>query len=236
MKKPFDQLVSALNDYPNAMDASSLHGFLTALAIGPNEVLKQSWLQAILNTSAKTAPAETMEALKNRVMLAVDQTLDEIAGKRFHPQIDISDAGNKTLKAWCSGFQQATLLAASKWKAFHDVCPDAAHISMTITAFIQPEVAEAAFSIPQEKHEAFVAKKAPLLGAAIEAYYQMLIKMGGKETANTNPFYDKNELNETRQNHQSSRVETNAREQLKAGRNGPCPCGSGKKYKKCCLH
>lgn len=22
----------------------------------------------------------------------------------------------------------------------------------------------------------------------------------------------------------------------KAGRNDPCPCGSGKKYKKCCLH
>ena len=23
---------------------------------------------------------------------------------------------------------------------------------------------------------------------------------------------------------------------LKIGRNDPCPCGSGKKYKKCCLH
>ncbi|WP_317451590.1 SEC-C metal-binding domain-containing protein [Methylobacter psychrophilus] len=22
----------------------------------------------------------------------------------------------------------------------------------------------------------------------------------------------------------------------KVGRNDPCPCGSGKKYKKCCLH
>jgi uncharacterized protein YecA (UPF0149 family) len=25
------------------------------------------------------------------------------------------------------------------------------------------------------------------------------------------------------------------REQPKAGRNDPCPCGSGKKYKKCCM-
>ncbi|WP_421295616.1 SEC-C metal-binding domain-containing protein [Aeromonas sp. 604534] len=23
---------------------------------------------------------------------------------------------------------------------------------------------------------------------------------------------------------------------LKIGRNEPCPCGSGKKYKQCCLH
>ncbi|PIS34833.1 MAG: hypothetical protein COT37_00570 [Parcubacteria group bacterium CG08_land_8_20_14_0_20_43_9] len=22
---------------------------------------------------------------------------------------------------------------------------------------------------------------------------------------------------------------------MKVGRNGPCPCGSGKKYKKCCI-
>ena len=26
------------------------------------------------------------------------------------------------------------------------------------------------------------------------------------------------------------------RSESKVGRNDPCPCGSGKKYKKCCLH
>ena len=31
-------------------------------------------------------------------------------------------------------------------------------------------------------------------------------------------------------------VETVFREDPKTGRNDPCPCGSGKKYKKCCLH
>ena len=31
-----------------------------------------------------------------------------------------------------------------------------------------------------------------------------------------------------------SKVETFRREEPKVGRNDPCPCGSGKKYKKCC--
>ena len=31
------------------------------------------------------------------------------------------------------------------------------------------------------------------------------------------------------------RVETIVRTTPKVGRNNPCPCGSGKKYKKCCL-
>jgi uncharacterized protein len=30
------------------------------------------------------------------------------------------------------------------------------------------------------------------------------------------------------------KVETYKREEPKVGRNDPCPCGSGKKYKKCC--
>lgn len=29
-------------------------------------------------------------------------------------------------------------------------------------------------------------------------------------------------------------IPTYVREQPKVGRNDPCPCGSGKKYKKCC--
>ena len=29
-------------------------------------------------------------------------------------------------------------------------------------------------------------------------------------------------------------IETYRRETPKIGRNDPCPCGSGKKYKKCC--
>ena len=31
-------------------------------------------------------------------------------------------------------------------------------------------------------------------------------------------------------------VSTVIRESPKVGRNDPCPCGSGKKFKKCCLH
>jgi uncharacterized protein YecA (UPF0149 family) len=33
---------------------------------------------------------------------------------------------------------------------------------------------------------------------------------------------------------EAERVKTFKRESPKIGRNDPCPCGSGKKYKKCC--
>ena len=31
------------------------------------------------------------------------------------------------------------------------------------------------------------------------------------------------------------KVDTTIRAEKKIGRNAPCPCGSGKKYKRCCL-
>ncbi len=37
-------------------------------------------------------------------------------------------------------------------------------------------------------------------------------------------------------NEMGNSQETFVREKTKVGRNDPCPCGSGKKYKKCCLH
>ena len=36
--------------------------------------------------------------------------------------------------------------------------------------------------------------------------------------------------------HLKPAVSTVQRESPRIGRNDPCPCGSGKKYKKCCLH
>ena len=33
-----------------------------------------------------------------------------------------------------------------------------------------------------------------------------------------------------------TRAQQPVRVEKKVGRNDPCPCGSGKKYKKCCLH
>ena len=35
---------------------------------------------------------------------------------------------------------------------------------------------------------------------------------------------------------EDSKPQTVVRQSAKIGRNDPCPCGSGKKYKKCCLN
>jgi preprotein translocase subunit SecA len=41
-------------------------------------------------------------------------------------------------------------------------------------------------------------------------------------------------LSEAQEDTGDSAVKTVRRQGVKVGRNAPCPCGSGKKYKKCC--
>ena len=41
-------------------------------------------------------------------------------------------------------------------------------------------------------------------------------------------------LSETQEDTEATAVKTVRRQGAKVGRNAPCPCGSGKKYKKCC--
>jgi uncharacterized protein YecA (UPF0149 family) len=43
-------------------------------------------------------------------------------------------------------------------------------------------------------------------------------------------------LEDLKLNSDDESVDTYERETPKVSRNDPCPCGSGKKYKKCCLH
>jgi hypothetical protein len=47
-------------------------------------------------------------------------------------------------------------------------------------------------------------------------------------------FYDSEEI-EARQKRWDKEAVEEHRDETKIGRNEPCPCGSGKKYKKCCL-
>ncbi|MFA6290701.1 MAG: DUF1186 domain-containing protein [Victivallales bacterium] len=48
-------------------------------------------------------------------------------------------------------------------------------------------------------------------------------------------FYDEDDDDAWEPNHGAIGQETYVRETPKIGRNDPCPCGSGNKYKKCCL-
>ncbi len=48
-------------------------------------------------------------------------------------------------------------------------------------------------------------------------------------------FVDKKYIKNNNSTNQLETIQSNSKLKLNVGRNDPCPCGSGKKYKKCCM-
>jgi uncharacterized protein YecA (UPF0149 family) len=70
-----------------------------------------------------------------------------------------------------------------------------------------------------------------------QVYYEQLIKNTVEELQSwycfKNPLEKKEEEEKIKEFFHSIQIQ---REGAKTGRNDPCPCGSGKKFKKCCLN
>jgi uncharacterized protein YecA (UPF0149 family) len=80
----------------------------------------------------------------------------------------------------------------------------------------------------------FAQAKTPEMKKTIITIYRKMIE-DGIDINNENEVQKWAEKNaHLFQNNDAPKVETYRREQPKIGRNDPCPCGSGKKYKKCC--
>ena len=57
----FNELLKRVSTYPNAMPRSVLHGFLTGVAIGPDEIMDQPWIHKALGITSEGSPANLPE-------------------------------------------------------------------------------------------------------------------------------------------------------------------------------
>lgn len=86
-----------------------------------------------------------------------------------------------------------------------------------------------------EKDEAYFSKLDDRMNDPFEKYLMSRLPMDGLLGEKEEDFGDEEYIDywdEEREEHEP--IETFKREGKKVGRNDPCPCGSGKKYKKCC--
>ena len=199
----------------DAMTMDTLHGFLTALVIGPQEVLMAEWLPYIWGSEPKDAPkfsspkqAERITGLIARSMNEIAITL-EVAPKEYEPLFCEREHEGKSLldgEAWTWGFWEGIQLRAKEWDPiFHS---NLAELMRPIYLLGSDELEEEEAVLvddPVKTH-----KLAVEVESAIPHIYRYWLP------------------------HRKSAVETVQRDGPKIGRNDDCTCGSGKKYKKCC--
>lgn len=224
-----DALLDATGN-ENAMVVEEIDGFLAALAcspdpIGEDEVLAQVLGaepfgdEAIASGASDAAPPEThaeIAALLRRHAARVVAALDT---GEFGPVLSYDDEGNADGVAWAVGFLRGVELHPDSWEAMLDEKDfDDALDAMESLAAVLDEDAEHDEGVPS----------APGSQAERDALIDRMIG----DVADIHEFF--RPWREAGTTPAAMRVETVRRTEPKVGRNEPCPCGSGRKYKNCC--
>ena len=220
-----------------AMDVSTLEGFLTALALAPRLVMPSRWLPWVWDFErGEEEVIFDNEEQANRVLNAIMSLSNHVSHAFQTDPASFEPVFYRRAEwgaaEWCEGFLKATrLFDAEMWSALW-LTEGLQHIGKPgrvtmLTPFLRLGDPDGAAITAQEGDaERWVAEIVPAL-ARINDYWadtrrELAGEMANEAFAPGMP---------------SAPVEPPAmpfRRGPKVGRNEPCPCGSGKKFKKCC--
>lgn len=199
----------------DCMAMDSLHGFLTAIVIGPEEIPLAEWLPHVWGADEKSTPTfknekdyEHIVGLIARYMNEIAITM-EVAPKEYEPLFCEHEWEGKPVidgEAWAWGFNEGMELRSDAWDPIFE---------SNLAPLMHPIYLLGAEEIEEEE---MVLVDNPLKCHKLAIEVESAIPEIHKFWA---PL-------------RKSAVQTIQRDTPKIGRNDECSCGSGKKYKKCC--
>ena len=205
-----------------SMDVSTLEGFLAAVVMGPRMVPPSEWLPWIWDMQEGQADAEfankeqanRVTSLIMRYYSGVNRTF-EIDPVSFEP---IFWRGAQWGAAeWCEGFILGFQFNDNEWSALANEHPE------WFTAFTHLGAED---GIEVLNNEGVVGKWMDEIEPSLVSIYSYWDEVRGSQL----PGLMEGGFDFVGQ----SGIEQVVRNGPKIGRNDPCPCGSGKKFKKCC--
>jgi uncharacterized protein len=238
MNKADMQLLAKFLDNPKRPDGTlrlhELQGFLFAIASSPETIAPSEWLPMIgddegLNFADQNEAQEILGlvmALYNEVNAAVLERSNALpAGCAFDEDISKNFEDDSSISQWARGFASGHDWLAEAWEEYlFDELDEECGATLMVLSFFGSKMLAGAYykdmapgkrKKGDESFENFAKTMREMFPDALASYahigrsiFEAVLKhsKGGGEPAVSN----------------------------KIGRNEPCPCGSGKKYKKCC--
>ncbi len=214
-------LSDAVSDETMLLDM--LDGYLTAIVIGPTTILPSQWLPGVWGPSEDDAPEYESVEQAQRIMELMMRHMNGITwslqydADAFDPLLDSmvheGDACEYVVgEAWAYGFMQGVELCRQDWQPLFDD-PTAREALRPINLLGAEELTEAEEALTRSP--ALREELTAQLAASVAAIYRFWLPRRAVQHANLV-------------------ASTFRRDGPKPGRNDPCPCGSGKKFKKCC--
>jgi uncharacterized protein len=205
-----------------AMRTDALHGFLTAVVSSPVPIPRERWLAEALGTAVEGGDAREAAALVERLYADIALVLLEGHGvdPLLYPLGDApgEDAADDDAEpeldyaTWCQGYLAGVDLADPPWSEFTEQEEIDARLAPFIALAMQgddtDDVPNPFEGLPEDELADFIDMARERLPEATQEVYDHLDACRPK-------------------------AEPIRRDADKVGRNDPCPCGSGKKFKKC---
>jgi uncharacterized protein len=198
---------------------SDLDGFLTGIAVGPELILPSEWLPMVWGGEA---PEFTDKAEANVILGSIlgryNEILRQLEAGALEPVFSADRDGTLIAVGWAEGFLQAIMLRADAWKRLFKSKRDRLML-FPILSLCSDEYGDSLLGLTPDEEDTAMEEAAdfiPVCVVAIDAYWRARGSRQGSMpfTAGRPP--------------EPQSTATNV------GRNDPCPCGSGKKFKKCC--
>jgi uncharacterized protein len=219
-----EQLEQELLDLgEEAMLLEELDGFIAGVLICPEMVPPSEWLPVVWGmTDDEAAPVFDTVAHMNEVLTLVMAHYDDMARKlfdkpeRYAPFFAVDDRNGDVLwELWIEGFEKAVKLRPAAWRPLLDADLETAKAMSGLLTLA--DVARRDERFGETECDAISSTAHELIGPFVRTLNEWRVE-------NTDPTQGKS-AQPPRAPYSSSG---------KVGRNDPCPCGSGKKYKKCC--
>src|SRR6266567_5804727 len=218
-----DRLSGVLGRFDNQrpMNLEQLDGFFAALICGPVNVPPSEYLPVILGDDMileDTVNAQpVLQVFLSLIMRHWNVFVDTLhSGEVFLPLLLEDDNGITRANDWANGFLRGMELRRTEWAALLN---DKEHGGWLVPIFAlahehdpDPEMRPYKEPVSAEGREKLI------VGAA----------------AGVTGIYRHFEARRLAENHLLDNASTFRRSMPKVGRNDPCPCGSGKKFKQCC--
>jgi yecA family protein len=215
------RLEAFLHSPDRADDGMSLpqaRGFLFGIAAAPAVLPPSQWLGVILGDEHAFASRDEANDVVGSLFRYYDHILTTTALDDFDPAaigLDIDD--DYDLQQWAFGFMQASLVTQDDWEAALELADEETleYYETSMAALLVWADEEATRkALGDEAYERFLPVARCSIGTALG-------NLSG--------------IGHDLHNEILTRAHKPIRRAEEPGRNDPCPCGSGRKYKKCCM-
>jgi uncharacterized protein len=196
----------------DSMTLDALQGLFCAVASAPAPIAREAWMAAALGEHA-FANADEEREVTDLIVRFCDDTAREIAAEEGLDILSYPvEKGEEELAVWCEGYLVGVALAEPDWFAAGDeeTVNELLFPFLALSGRLKEHALEA--GEPWEEGEA----EEKLMDDARESFYDTV--------EDAWRYWFDSRINRVPQK----------REAAKVGRNDPCPCGSGKKFKACC--